>query len=386
MRIVFITHYASMFGANRSLLHLIRQLVKAHNIEPLIFCPEPGAFPEACRKEGYRVVVLPFNNAAYTIRSLKKLFLFPWLVRQTRLRWIPILNQEVGSFQPDLIHSNASVVDIGWQLAEHFQLPHLWHLREFGWNDYQLVYPMGKKRTLKHLSEAHGVVCISQTIKTAWSASLPAETLVLYNGIGSKAQLEQRYALSQNKNRETDSAFTFLIIGLLQPSKGQLEALRAFGRLYKTNRNLRLVVAGNGRWLYTRLLKMYTRFKGLNAVVQFTGYVADPSSLYTHADVVLMCSKTEAMGRVTAEAMSYGLPVVGYRGGATPELVDDGRNGMLYDDLEGLQSCMQRLWDMTASERSQMRRAAYETAVEKFTDEQYAASFYNFARQLVAIR
>ena len=43
-----------------------------------------------------------------------------------------------------------------------------------------------------------------------------------------------------------------------------------------------------------------------------------------------MCSRAEAFGRVTVEAMKLGLPVIGAARGATPELVRDGWNGLLY--------------------------------------------------------
>ena len=46
---------------------------------------------------------------------------------------------------------------------------------------------------------------------------------------------------------------------------------------------------------------------------------------YQESDVVVMCSEHEAMGRVTAEAMAFAKPVIGYNSGATPELISQGR-------------------------------------------------------------
>jgi glycosyltransferase involved in cell wall biosynthesis len=43
-----------------------------------------------------------------------------------------------------------------------------------------------------------------------------------------------------------------------------------------------------------------------------------------------MCSRSEAFGRVTVEYLRRGRPVIGTRSGGTPELVDDGRTGLLY--------------------------------------------------------
>ncbi len=42
-----------------------------------------------------------------------------------------------------------------------------------------------------------------------------------------------------------------------------------------------------------------------------------------------MCSESEAFGRVTVEAMRAGLPVCGTNAGGTPEIIDQGVNGLL---------------------------------------------------------
>ena len=49
------------------------------------------------------------------------------------------------------------------------------------------------------------------------------------------------------------------------------------------------------------------------------------------SDIVLVCSKSEAFGRVTIEGMFSGRPVIGARSAATAELIKDGVNGLLYD-------------------------------------------------------
>jgi glycosyltransferase involved in cell wall biosynthesis len=44
-----------------------------------------------------------------------------------------------------------------------------------------------------------------------------------------------------------------------------------------------------------------------------------------------MCSRCEAFGRVTVEAMKLGLPVIAANTGGSPELVQHGINGLLYE-------------------------------------------------------
>ena len=51
---------------------------------------------------------------------------------------------------------------------------------------------------------------------------------------------------------------------------------------------------------------------------------------YENADIYLMTSKSEAWGRVTAEAMAAGCLVIGADSGATPELLINDVTGVLY--------------------------------------------------------
>lgn len=107
-------------------------------------------------------------------------------------------------------------------------------------------------------------------------------------------------------------------------------------------------------------------------MVEFPGFVSDPFEVYRAADAVLVCSRSEAMGRVTVEAMFAGRPVLGYRGGATPELIVDGETGFLYDGgAEELAERMDRLVRRPGLAR-RLGRRGWERAYPEFTVEAYA--------------
>jgi glycosyltransferase involved in cell wall biosynthesis len=65
--------------------------------------------------------------------------------------------------------------------------------------------------------------------------------------------------------------------------------------------------------------------------VRFLGDVSarELAGEYASADVFCLPSVQEAFGIVFAEAMAAGLPVVACRAAAVPEVVDDGRTGLL---------------------------------------------------------
>jgi glycosyltransferase involved in cell wall biosynthesis len=71
------------------------------------------------------------------------------------------------------------------------------------------------------------------------------------------------------------------------------------------------------------------------------GYIADNEKLalaYAAADVTVVPSLEETFSNTTAESISCGTPVVGFKTGAIPDLAKDGVTGYSYDvgDVEGL--------------------------------------------------
>jgi len=52
---------------------------------------------------------------------------------------------------------------------------------------------------------------------------------------------------------------------------------------------------------------------------------------YARSDILVLPSLWEGYGIVLLEAMSFGLPVIATRVGGIPEIVSDGRNGLLVE-------------------------------------------------------
>lgn len=117
---------------------------------------------------------------------------------------------------------------------------------------------------------------------------------------------------------------------MISPVKGQVEAIRAFARVSAKHENVSLVVAGSGSEEDLRSCVALVDRLGLREKVKFTGYVADPFTLLTQADAILVCSKVEAMGPVTPEAMAASKPVILYANDGALEMIEHEVNGLLY--------------------------------------------------------
>jgi glycosyltransferase involved in cell wall biosynthesis len=70
---------------------------------------------------------------------------------------------------------------------------------------------------------------------------------------------------------------------------------------------------------------------GLRGRVQFTGYLENVEEVYGALDLLAIPSREETFGRVAIEAMAAGCPVVATRSGGLTEIIQSGRNGLLFD-------------------------------------------------------
>lgn len=125
-----------------------------------------------------------------------------------------------------------------------------------------------------------------------------------------------------------------LFLGALRESKGILVLLEACQRLRDAGRSFHLTLAGPEA--ESGLLERIGRFRTeheMEAQVTYTGPLtgAVKTVAYAHADVFVFPTfyEAETFGIVLLEAMSMSLPVVATRWRGTPEIVQDGRTGLL---------------------------------------------------------
>ena len=108
------------------------------------------------------------------------------------------------------------------------------------------------------------------------------------------------------------------------------------------------------------------------------------AALYRAADAFVLPSHRETYGTVYGEALAAGLPVVGWRAGNLPHLVEDGREGVVLPpgDVAGLTRALQRL-GVDDRWRAQLSAAALERGTRLPTWDDTAVAFFGALRRLV---
>lgn len=155
-------------------------------------------------------------------------------------------------------------------------------------------------------------------------------------------------------------------VSYLRPFKNPDILVKAFRELKTRNVPVRLFVAGGGEMLPS--LQQMSKDLGVEDYIHWLGNVQDPKSVLQASDMFLLVSTGEAFGLVLAEAMACGVPIVGTRSGSLPEVVDEGKTGLLVPprNAEELATAIQAL-STDATLRHKMSAQALERVKNHFS-------------------
>jgi glycosyltransferase involved in cell wall biosynthesis len=131
------------------------------------------------------------------------------------------------------------------------------------------------------------------------------------------------------------------------PLKGILELVEAFATLPDEAATLWLVGATDADRPYAERVRRRVARPDLHdrVVVRGSVPVEEVGRFYLSADAFALCSFVDAYGTAWAEALSAGLPVVGWRAGNLPRLAEHGREALMAEpgDLAGLASALRAI-------------------------------------------
>jgi N-acetyl-alpha-D-glucosaminyl L-malate synthase BshA len=147
----------------------------------------------------------------------------------------------------------------------------------------------------------------------------------------------------------------------------------------------RLVVVGDGP--DRPHAEQLARDLGVSDRVTFVGMQSNVLEYLSMADLYLMSSSSESFGLSALEAMSCGVPVVAYRVGGMPEVILDGRTGLLVapGDAAALGEAAVMLLEDDARRR-RFGRAARRRVLEEFTAERIVRQYEALYRAVVERR
>lgn len=324
MKILFISAPGkNLYGGDRSLLDIVFRL-KNLGHEVRVFCPFRWNFSMQLETKEIQVYYTKYYRCTASIVSVYFFSnFFRWCIYflYHRNNSIKRMDMILWNWKPDIVYSNCHSIDIWFYLSKHLQVPHVWHIREFGWDDFQKVYFWWKQKLHKMMNQSELVIYISQSICNYYKNFIPsAFSLTLLNPISDLPRTKRKINFhGQNCH--------FLVPWQMAKNKQQILALKAFRTLSKKYPHARMTFLGWGEYII--ILKLYCAFYCMKNV-HFVWYQKNIEPYFLSADAVIVCSKKEALGRVTLEAMMYGIPIIGNHSGWTQELIWNDR-GITFD-------------------------------------------------------
>ena len=393
MKVLYILHALSTTeGSAKSFLNLLNSLIPL-GIQPVVVCPNEGDVYQYLKGKNIPVYTCFFRFCVYP--PFDK-------VRKNRLLFVPrlfgrVMANVIGTLQvcricrrekPDIIHTNVSVVDIGYHASRLLHIPHIWHIREYGALDFNYYYYYYKRQQLRRYRRRNSyTICITKDIQRYNKLENINNSRVIYDGVLS----EKSIYYTSNKHPY------FFFAGRIEPAKGVLYLLQAYVTYCnKCAQPLPLYLAGRFSIVnpnYVQECQKIVKDNNLQDKVIFLGEIQDVLSHYQEAQALIVPSLSEGFGFITAEAMFSGCLVVGNDVAGTKEQFDNGKQitgeeiALRYTTQEQL---VQYLIDITNAVHDSTFTAKYEPMIlrgqkvvkQLYTSEQHAKHVFQFYQDI----
>lgn len=373
MKLLFASHSASGGGgAELALAELLAGLAD-EGVELHVVFPSDGPLRDRCAALGARTSIEPH--------------LWTWIDWPRSLRGrarqvgghalgIARLATLVRRARPDAVVTNTLVIPGAALAARAAGVPHVWSVHELGVRDHGFRFALGYARSLRAVSRLSAVVVgNSRSVMDELARHVDRRKLRLV-----------RYAVEMPPASPPplNGTLRAVLVGTKAPGKGQMEAINAAALLRRDGIPVRLRLVGGGDPAFVADLERLAAELGVADAVELVPETPNVLQHFEWSHVALVCSRAEAFGRVTVEAMKAGRPVVGARSAGTAELVSDGQTGLLYEpgDAADLASRLKLLHD-TPELAARLVETAQAWAAREFTRERYVEGFRRAVQEAV---
>ena len=392
MRILYVLNATTEAGgATKSFLSMLKGLIKM-GVEAQVVVPDRNGVYSTLNDLGVQVYVINFRAHIYPkYNSLKNLFLFlPRLLVWQRMerKAIKVLTDIVRTQQFDIIHTNVSVVNIGYEVSRKLNIPHVYHIREYGDLDFGMKYFPCRKQLLRQLQKTDSwSVCITRLLQLHYGLDNCPRSKVIYNGvIDEKNEGIKSVELSEHR--------FFLYAGRVEKAKGVEDLIDAYidyaGICGGTP--LPLYIAGeiSDNTYHANLLQKLHN-KTLRESVHFLGQVDKIKELMANAWAIIIPSPNEGFGRCMAEAMSEHCLVIGRNTGGTKEQFDNGLQhssheiGLRFQSKKELTALLRSVAQMDQEERRSFADPAFTTVNQLYTVENNVARVWELYKEILNI-
>jgi glycosyltransferase involved in cell wall biosynthesis len=331
LNVSFFSPSCYLTGADKSLLELISELMEDYGALVSVISPGEGPLNDELRKLGAAVITARYywwydwktmpdsSDTTFTI-SIASL--------------INALINAVSRINPDILVTNTLLIPWGALTATMLNKPHAWFVREIGPLESEFTYYLPFKDMLKIVSTTSNVIFTNSNVVKSLLFPESDKVIPAYTHFDMPQQ--QTQAGGADIFSRVDST-KLMVIGAVVPSKGQTDAVLAVKELVRRGQDVELAIVGAAWKDYADTLNKLIDEANLRGRIKMLWWTDKPYWAMRQADIILVCSRFESFGRVTAEAMMLGKPVIGADNTGTAEIIRNGYNGLLYKTGDHIQ-------------------------------------------------
>jgi glycosyltransferase involved in cell wall biosynthesis len=377
MKIVWVSHSgAARGGAELGLCEAAKELV-SQGIAVHALLPWRGDLAERLESVGVNVDVKFFCSWVERGGTHRRLQRFAYNIKAARE-----LAHHINSISPDVVVSNTLATPFGALAAAFARRPHVWYVHEFfSQPGHEIYFDFGNRVSLSIMKRLSNLIIVnSQAVFGEFQKWIPTDKLrLVYYGV--------EVPSSEPDRKHERHELNLIHAGRLSSGKRQEDAVRAVAILARRGLDVGLTLLGDEMPTYGPLLRKLCSDLRVEQRVQVVPFTDNPFNHIAAADCLVMCSKGEAFGRVTVEAMKLGKPVVGAESGGTAELIRHGDNGLLFrvGDAEDLAEKLEQLYH-DRSLLNEIGVRAQKWANDNFNVEKYANELMQVFTEAIDMR
>ena len=328
--IVFLHSSSELYGSDRSLLNLVKNLDK-DKFNITVILPEDG--PLVDKINSFDNVEVIINELAVlrrknlSLSGMSKYFI-------ELIRSIKFINNLIKEKSIDIVYTNTSVIFVGGISAKICKVKSVWHIREIIKSKYE-------RFIVSKIVNIFSDYIIANSKATAEAISKNKDKVkVVYNAI----DIEKNSGLEDIDEVYKEVAATIVrsnnkikigMAGRINRWKGQKLFVDMAKLVSEENDNVEFLIAGDvykGEDYILDNLKGYILESGVKDKIGLLGQVDNMSNFYKKLDIFVLPSiQPEPFGLVVIEAMNNKLPVVATNHGGPVEIIDNNIDGFLVD-------------------------------------------------------
>ena len=330
--ILFVHQSAELYGSDKTLLLLVKQLDKT-KFYPVVILPNEGILKDELEKENIQVFIAPVLKLYRKMVTPKNIFNFLKDIK----KGISILDKLNEKHHFDIVYSNTLAVLLGMVFAQKRKIKHLWHVHEI------IVHPKLISKLYPKVVNYFSNTSVFNSLSTQdfmvnKYPRLIIKSKVVLNGFDRLTPVSSPEEIINYRRKHFNASETDIIIALvgrISRWKGQQLLLNAFSKIENVKLNVKLAFVGsappNQEFFLESLQEKIKEYR-LEEKVVILPFQNDIWKIWDSIDIAVVPStEPEPFGLVAIEAMLASKPVIAADHGGLKEIVIDNETGFLIE-------------------------------------------------------